>query len=254
MRITNYGILIILILVLTGLYLAAQSPISPVATNETIVPLTAALEAMGATPEQVTVHGWTLLPRQDATITELASIVEAAVQRLELADVIVTYKQNASSRHRLVRADMRGDNLQAAVIAQVMYPSQPNKQPEVHLIINMDGRAQEVQDWSYKINQIAATEDAVPHIYTCLTGWFDGRLEDGQLRVRLQHAFSVINASVHDTVTDFHYISMSGYSPLVDESLTMNGKKVNVNMAMRYSPTDNRTYCLVGSPVITQEY
>lgn len=254
MRITNYGIVIILVLVLTGLYLTAQFPISPVATTETIVPLTSAMEKLGAVPEQATVHAWTLLPRQDATVTDLTSIVEAAVQRLELADVTVTYKQSSSSRHRLVRADMRGGNLQAAVVAQVMYPSQSNKQLEVHLIINLDGRAQEVQEWSYKIKQIAGAEEAVPHIYTCLTGWFDGRLEDGHLRVQLQHAFSVINASVHDTVTDFHFISMSGFSPLIAESLMMNGKKVNVNMAMRYSPTDNRTYCLVGSPVITQEY
>jgi hypothetical protein len=47
---------------------------------------------------------------------------------------------------------------------------------------------------------------------------------------------------------------MSGYSPLVADSLHVNGKEMNVNMAVRYSLTDDRTYFLIGSPVITQEY
>ena len=250
----NYGLILIALLLIVFIAFIPLKATAPATTNAQM-PLSVAMQALGTEAQQTVFHGWAVLPRQDASEEELTTIVEAAVKELKLTAVQTKISASASDRHRLVRTDLTGDNLQAAIIVQVLYPSQPGKSPEVYMIINIDGRTSIVQNgWEHKIQQIIANQGAKAHISTCLIGWLDGKLDDGQVRFRLNHAFSAIHASVHDTVTDFYYISMSGYSPDMAESLIVNGKEVNVNMAMRYSTTDNRTYCIVGSPVITEEY
>ncbi len=254
MRIMNYGLILISLLLIFFVAFIPLKATAPATTNAPM-PLSIAMQALGTETQQAILHGWAILPQQDASVEELTAIVETTVKELKLPAVRTKMSSSASDRHRLVRADLTGDNLQSAIIAQVLYPLQPGKSPEVYMIINIDGRTNTVQnDWEHKIQQIIANQGAKAHISTCLIGWLDGKLDDGQMRFRLNRAFSAIHASVHDTVTDFYYISMSGYSPDMAESLIVNGKEVNVNMAMRYSPMDNRTYCIVGSPVITEEY
>ncbi len=254
MRIMNYGLILIALLLIIFIAFIPLKVNVPATTNAQ-VPLNIAMQALGAETQQAILHGWAVLPRQDASEEELTAIVEAAAKELMLPAIQTKMSSSASGRHRLVRADLTEDNMQTAIIAQVLYSSNPGKSAEVYMMINMDGRNNSIQNAKeHKILQIIANQGAKAHISTCLIGWLDGKLDDGEMRFRLNHAFSAIHALVHDTVTDFYYTSMSGYSPDVDESLIVNDKKVNVNMAMRYSPTDNRTYCIVGLPVITEEY
>lgn len=253
MRIARYGLLLLPALVLAALILCKGY--STTATTVTAEPLIVAMEATGAKVEQITLHGWAILPWKDGSEEQLVSLVRTGMSQLNIPLEEVTISSSSSERHRLMRADVTREHFRGAVIAQVLYPSQANKQPEVYLVVNIEAAAdQATNSWEEKIREIITANNGSPRISTCLVGWIGGRLDDGQYHIRLNHAFSAINASVQDTVSDVRYLSMSGYSPLVADSLHVNGKEMNVNMAVRYSLTDDRTYFLIGSPVITQEY
>lgn len=253
MRTTKYA-LFLLPLIALAVLLAGRS-YSPAVTTVTVEPLTAAMEATGAKTAQITLHGWAILPWTDGSDEQMMALVQAGMSQLNISPEEVTFSSSSSDRHRLLRADVKREQFRGAVIAQILYPSQRNKQPEVYLVVNIEAAAEQIyQGWEEKIRTFITVNNGSPRISTCLVGWIDGRLEDGQYHIRLNNAFSAIHASVQDTVSDSRYLSMSGYSPLLAEKLEINGKEMNVNMAVRYSLTDNRTYILIGSPVITQEY
>jgi hypothetical protein len=55
-------------------------------------------------------------------------------------------------------------------------------------------------------------------------------------------------------IRDGSLISLSAYSPLLKDSIKVRGKRVNINLAARYSAFEDKTYIWLASPVITTEY
>ena len=254
MNVKQYGLILLTMMTVIAYIFGSAGETMPVAAN-TVRALETALQTTGAQIDQTTIHGWTVLPWADASEQELAVLAEMAVRKLDLPPGKAVISRSASGRHKLVRFDVTASGYEAAVIAQVLYPLTSSGKPEVYLVINIDSQVDGADSgWEDKITQIIAEQGGKPHISTCLTGWIDGKLDDEQKRALLNHAFLAIHATVHDTVSDFDYISMSGFSPAMVPGLSVNGRKVNINMAMRYSSKDNRTYCIAGSPVVTREY
>ena len=216
-------------------------------------PLRKALAVLGATPEQATIHAWIVLPATDSTEAELRQTVRQVLEELSFPEAETQMTSGSSPAHRLVRADMKGAGLSAAVIAQVLYPARRDLEPAVHLVINIDTSPALVDMWQGRLETVLIRQGGRGQIYTCLIGSFDGKLDDGLLRDILHRAFAAVNASVDEIATDLHFVSMSGYSSLLADGPGGRGA-VNVNMAVRYSPADGRTHCLVASPVITNEY
>jgi hypothetical protein len=70
----------------------------------------------------------------------------------------------------------------------------------------------------------------------------------------MNKAREALGASIIDTLIQPGFASITGFSPILPDSLTVGDKRINLNMAMRYSPYDNRTYVIVASPVIPGEY
>ena len=216
-------------------------------------PLRQALTVLGATPEQATIHAWIVLPAADATEDELRQTVRQVLDELSFPAAETQMTSGSSPAHRLVRADMKGDGLAAAVISQVLYPARKDVEPAVHLVVNIDTSPALVDMWQGRLETVMIRQGGRGQIYTCLTGSFNGKLDDGLLREVLHRAFAAVKASVDETAADLHFVSMSGYTSLLADGPGGRGA-VNINMAVRYSPADGRTYCLVASPVITNEY
>lgn len=93
-----------------------------------------------------------------------------------------------------------------------------------------------------------------PHINTCLKGYLDGRLMKGMDDWYIQDGMDAAGARVGTVLRDARYVSATGYTPLLAETLKAGGEPVNIHMAVRYHSFDQRTYVTIGSPVILTEY
>ncbi len=105
-----------------------------------------------------------------------------------------------------------------------------------------------------KINRIVKKFGDSPRISTCLIGWLDGKLMDGESESMLKSAFLAIDGVIVDQLQQEQYVSVTGFSSAMQDYLQVGGIKININIAIRYSQYDNRTYVIVGSPIITREY
>jgi len=87
-----------------------------------------------------------------------------------------------------------------------------------------------------------------------LVGTLPGQLTEKELYRTPALAFSAINAQVQEGIDTQELLSFSGYTPDCRDYLNVDGKKININIALRYHAIDNRTYIHIGAPLIFQEY
>ncbi len=255
MRILRYLIMAVVILSYVGAVNRAENV--PFVRQEL---LSAAMTATGASLQEVSVNGWSKLPAAQLNEVQLNEIVRTCMEQLDIKQEDYKLSNHQTAQHIMVRADSIDNKFRAVAIAQVVHikdPATGRKQSEAYLVLNLDGVPQsdsEIPVWRQKIVSAINNFGGSPRITTCLVGWLDGKLSDGEVGNSLDKAFKTIDANVVDTLSYTNFISYTGYSPAIAESLQYDGKQVNLNMAMRYSPQDNRTYVIIGSPVITKEY
>lgn len=240
-------------IILGSLLFFSRSYNQPQAVHE---PLSAALTAAGATVQEISINGWAQLAGRDLTAGELDALVQQSMGQLGLGPGTYWVTRSVGSHHRGVRAEAVTDHFQAVATAQVLYPTWAAAGPEVYLVINVETIAANgsVTNWQDKIGTILTKAGGSPRINTCLVGWLDGKLEEDEWANKLRVAFASIDATVIDTIRYANFASLTGFSPTIADWLQVGGKRININMAMRYSPYDNRTYVTIGSPVITREY
>lgn len=88
----------------------------------------------------------------------------------------------------------------------------------------------------------------------CITGSFEGKLKYSELAGICGNILSSANAKKVEEMETPDMISISAYSPSISYFIEAAGKKVNINLAVRYNSYENRTYIWLASPVIETEY
>lgn len=217
--------------------------------------LSDALAATGAKPQKLVVGAWTLLPGGEPTDGQLVAIVEAAIGKLGVERGGYDIRHGRSERHRFVRAESVKKGQTVYAVAQVVYPAWGDNVPEVYLAVNVETTTKptEIAAWRSKVTA-AASGGGSPRISTCLIGWLDGKLKKDEWPNKLHSAEQVLGASVFDRLEQANFASVVGFSPRLPDIVLVGDKRVNVNLAIRFSSIDNRTYVIVASPVITGEY
>lgn len=94
----------------------------------------------------------------------------------------------------------------------------------------------------------------IPRPAVTITGAFSGNMETSEMNKVANKVFSSINAKKVEGMRDEKVISVSAWSPKIGQSITVNEKTINLNLAIRYNKLENRTYLWIATPVIKTEY
>lgn len=220
-------------------------------------PLRNAMEATGAKVERFSVNAWVKLPRGKLSDAQLEDIVGQVMSQLGIISQEYQLIHQQEKGCKSVQAEVTRNNLHGLVIAQVVPGTMSILEPEGYLVVNIEANGEEyisISSMQERIARITNNFGRSPHINTCLIGWLDGKLGAGEWHKSLSDAFRVIDAIIIDKLEEQNYASYTGFTPEIAEALQVGGKKVNLNMAMRYSQYDHRTYVIIGSPIINREY
>lgn len=93
-----------------------------------------------------------------------------------------------------------------------------------------------------------------PELNICITGYFEGRMDYKNLNKVSKKILKSADAKKVNGIAESNLISVSAFAPGIDNSILVNGKKVNMNLAIRYNSYEDRTYIWLATPVITVEY
>ena len=218
--------------------------------------LATALDAVGIGVKESSINGWAQLDEKKYPDDGLVNIVNQCMKRLGAKEGEYNVTINTSPYHYTVRADKVTDGYHAVVMTQALYNVQQNKKREVYLVINVEAVNSDAKPNLYEkeISEIISDIGGSPRITTCLVGWFDGKLDTEHWASTMNMAFAAIDATIIDSVTNANFVSYTGYTPNIGDGLKVGNQRVNVHLAMRYSPYDDRTYMIIGSPIIIREY
>jgi len=243
---------------MAGLLFLSLSAIGPAYDAEAaeLKVLAAAMDATGATVESVAFNAWARLPNTVLSDDGLAAAAAAAMETLGCDRGQYELQQSRGERHRLVKAEYVGNGRHIVVMVQEMHPVRNRTCAEAYLVINAEMLAGKA-DSAQMRGRVAAAATAVggrPRITTCLIGLGDDKLKKDKWSNVLRSAADALGADDVTVVIQPNYAGLTGYSPALPDCLSIADKLVNVNLAVRYSPRDNRTYVVIASPVITGEY
>ena len=220
-------------------------------------PLVMVMEATGAQVEEVTINAWVRIANDKLDDEGLTAIVQQVMGELGARAQGYQLTQQQTNKEHCVQAEAENLGFHTLVIAKKIPDQVITSESKKYLIITIEDKTKQnssIRQMQEEIRQISAKYGTSPHISTCLIGWLNGTLRDGEQHDLLQKAFKVIDAKIVDELEEESFISYTGFTSRIIEWLQVGGQKINLNMAMHYSQYDNRTYVTIGSPIITREY
>lgn len=87
-----------------------------------------------------------------------------------------------------------------------------------------------------------------------LRGVQPGRFSKRQEKEIQENIFGFLGAKEVEVLEDESFTSITAYSPLISHYIKYDGKSVNLQLAMRYSQYEDKTYLWIGTPLITTTY
>ncbi|MGI9952093.1 YwmB family TATA-box binding protein [Moorellaceae bacterium AZ2] len=114
--------------------------------------------------------------------------------------------------------------------------------------------ASTLKQWVQQAYRAFGEFQAGPRLTYTVTGQIPGRLSPEERRRRAAAVLQALQASPAEGIEDEEMLSLSAYSPLLPQYLEVSGRRVNLQVALRYHLSSGTTYLHIGSPLLGGEY
>lgn len=91
-----------------------------------------------------------------------------------------------------------------------------------------------------------------PVVFSCIKGIFNE--DDEFAQSQMNGLLSSLLATEKEALIEEDFISISAYSSLFSQSLSLHGEEMNLQIGLRKSNSGQGTYFTVGTPILTNEY
>ncbi len=92
------------------------------------------------------------------------------------------------------------------------------------------------------------------NISISVVGFFEGRLSNDILNKKINAIIKTLKAKKVEELQDEDLISISAYSESIEGGVNAEDRKMNIQIAARYSSFDDKTFLWIGTPLINIEY
>lgn len=90
-----------------------------------------------------------------------------------------------------------------------------------------------------------------------MIGTFPNKMNTDIMKEVINKTFYSADGQVIEGMEETEYggmVSLTGYSEKLQNNIQLAGDQINLNVAMRYSNYDDKTYIWIGTPLIATEY
>lgn len=115
----------------------------------------------------------------------------------------------------------------------------------------------EIKEYEYNqrnIKNIFQKMGKDPEIKTSIVGTFNGNIKNDEKMEIVSNIMKRINAKEIERYLQPDIISISAYSPNIDNHIYTGNNKMNLNIAMRHNYTEAKTYIWIATPIISEGY
>lgn len=112
----------------------------------------------------------------------------------------------------------------------------------------------EINDIMEKIETIYEDFNCEWDLTSCLIGKVKGKYPNEEFSDKFEIVLKHIKGNIVEEFSDEDFSSYTVYSPLIENYLIINKKKININLSIRYNEEEDYTYLWIGTPIITAGY
>jgi hypothetical protein len=191
---------------------------------------------------------------KNLNLQEMKDIAMKLNQELGFSEDSVKWGQITEDGLNQVYAQSAKDNMNMSVIIE--NNSKENK-GESYIIVDINENKvykNIVGNYAKLQKSLEKYSDKVD-IYTCLIGEYDRKISLNISNNIVTNILNNLNAKEIERIEDDNFMSITAYSKKLNgTNIQYLGKKVNLNIGMRYSEYDQKTLIYVATPLIRLDY
>jgi len=215
------------------------------------------VEISGAKPVELNIQGWTRINEKFISLEDLEKIALKSAKRLGDDHPRVISEGGSDFRQVRIQSNLENGRVLSLAAQSLINYGKPDNQGETYLTVSV------VQ--KYGQGEKALSSEAVraalffpfaerPQVLTNVIASKPGKMSPKEQEELLSRLFSALEAKKIDGITTEQLCSVTGFTPVIHDSLEIGDNEVNLNIALRHHNEDDQTYIYIGSPLLVGEY
>ncbi|MHB1394376.1 MAG: YwmB family TATA-box binding protein [Clostridia bacterium] len=243
-------LLLVCALLTVGSFDVAANPIRTLTEEEALI---TSFESTGAEVLESTISSWTKLNDKFLTINQIDAAMDRIIERINPDKATVSKNiESGDQLNKIVLYGSKGNKAYNIAIESV----KQGTGGETYIVIDVS------MDKSYNdlaierrniINALQVDESSI-NFSSCIIGTYKGKLEERDADKKSRIALQSINAKKVEGIENRELKSISAFSSSVGGYIMSDRARVNVQLAIRYSSYDDKTYIWIGTPLIPMGY
>lgn len=217
-----------------------------------------ALEASGARSESARLESWGRVTGAFVDLEQASEIAAEAAHILALNSGLAWKKeQSPNFRTCFWEGEVEPGTF---LYLSVQSLKGPGAEGETYLLVNWESQTKEgevaylLSRWEQQAAKVFSKFQVDHRLTYTITAQIPGYLSPEERRRRAESILAALEATRLEGIEDGEMLSLSAYTPLLPQHLEITGRRVNLNVGLRYHGTDNITYLHLGSPLLGGEY
>ena len=222
------------------------------ATNKD--PLVTAFEESGAKFQELTAQSWGKVGSGGHNLDELKALYQKIIQAMGKGAEVSITESTDQNYTGIAAAGKTPEGYDINITLQSI--SDSYEDDETYLIIDLHENIDCAE--AGKIRKAAdsyfAAVDATGETSVLISGYFEQILNLKAKESLVEAVFKKVGGEELESVDTETYLSKSGYCPGLPRSITSNGQKINLQIALFDNEVQNQTGIFIGTPLIFSEY
>jgi hypothetical protein len=243
-------LLLICLLLTAGSFDAVAYPAAILTEEEAII---TSFESTGADVLESMVSCWAKLNDKFLDIRQLEAEMNAVIDAIDIGEATISKDvETGDQLNKVVLHASSGNKSYSIALESV----KQNTGGESYIIVDVsiDGSYKELKAVRESIAKALPVDEASMNFSSCIIGTYKGELEEKEAEKKAGIALKAINAKKVEGIENEELKSISAFSSRVGGYVMSEQSKVNVQLAIRYSSYDDRTYIWIGTPLIPMGY
>ncbi|SNX53554.1 YwmB family TATA-box binding protein [Thermoanaerobacterium sp. RBIITD] len=245
------SLVIITIIVVFALLNSQMNAFS--AKNDDILLLQNSFTETGAHYEYSNINAWAKSSTKFTMMNEMANTSAKIIKSMGIDDKKVKVSKLNQENFRQYDSEYDAGNKKVSIIIQSI---KNDASSETYILIDeyLLHNNMNVADELSKINKAYSSLSLEPKIATCYVGTFPGQLNKDRISSIVKEVMGNMDAAKVEGLNDENLFSISAHTNKIKEYIELGSEKINLNISLRYSKYDNKTYIWVATPIIAIEY
>lgn len=213
------------------------------------------LEETNAEVEEIFLSGWSILNRKFMDEASLNSKLDKLVEALKLRKE--NLKREVEAYEDMSKGILNVTDDKAEYTINIESFRNENKDEKTYCSVTIKYShlfEDNIMKEKNSIEKALAKVGFPMDLYVSVIGKYQGKLEDDEIHDIISRLLDAAGGYKVEEINNNELTSISFYTYKIDDFIHSRGKRINLQVAIRYSNYYDSTYICIGSPLIPYEY